>query len=93
MSPNLRQTEKKWLQTGSQFLNPMLEYFSSFFELTNLALAKMAKRLFRNARFYCVPSERSFSLSGPTVTNLRNHSETVRSAKYWLKQKNSKIIF
>jgi len=35
-----------------------------------------------------MPSQRSFSLSGPTVTNLRNHSETVRSANSWLKQKN-----
>ncbi len=45
--------------------------FSSFFELTNLALAKMA-RDYLAMQGSCEPSERSFSLSDPTVTNLGN---------------------
>ena len=66
--------------------------FSSFFELTNLALAKMA-RDYLAMQGSCVQSQRSFSLSGPTVTNLRNHPETVRSANSWLKQKILNFFF
>ncbi len=45
--------------------------YSSFFQLTDLALAKMAKD-YLAMQGSCVPSKRSLALSDPTVTNLRN---------------------
>jgi len=68
--------------------------FNSFFQLTNLALAKMAKDYLAMQGWFMSAIRKKFFAKRSHCNKLKKptHPETVRSAKSWLKQINSKFF-